>query len=397
MTGPTFSPDGKFMWTGNEWIPAPPVTIQNIAPETEPIIEKIATEYSISNQELSETAIHFDIDQDGSLDYQEIDIAAQSIVAPTPTIIVEPRRLPAFTKVAASILALCLVLGIGFGSWWFFFYDPDSCWKEMYTENDEPPGGVIDSTTTYYYDENFNLILEEEVGINGAILDRTTYSYSSNGYLLEEYRTFGSDWQREIMTYDANGNTLTKRTENSYSWDDSELETNTYSNKNRITTKETDVGIDGVVDTTDTYVYDHSGLNRLEFVYTSGTEESVTTHHYDDHSGRLFEIQIDEGRDGTIDDILMRETYDTKGNLIRSASDFGNDGDYEILSIFTYDDENRLTRLQMMFDYEGTWLDSQYISNYEYDGDLMVKVTLSRFDGDQQLEGTDTTYYGCVE
>ena len=24
MTGPTFSPDGKFMWDGNTWIPAPP-------------------------------------------------------------------------------------------------------------------------------------------------------------------------------------------------------------------------------------------------------------------------------------------------------------------------------------------------------------------------------------
>ena len=24
MTGPTFSPDGKWMWNGSEWIPAPP-------------------------------------------------------------------------------------------------------------------------------------------------------------------------------------------------------------------------------------------------------------------------------------------------------------------------------------------------------------------------------------
>jgi len=24
MSDPLYSPDGKYMWTGNEWIPAPP-------------------------------------------------------------------------------------------------------------------------------------------------------------------------------------------------------------------------------------------------------------------------------------------------------------------------------------------------------------------------------------
>jgi hypothetical protein len=28
MAPPTFSPDGKFMWTGSEWIPAPPGSTQ---------------------------------------------------------------------------------------------------------------------------------------------------------------------------------------------------------------------------------------------------------------------------------------------------------------------------------------------------------------------------------
>ena len=31
MTDPVYSPDGKFMWTGSEWIPAPP------AAEPEPV------------------------------------------------------------------------------------------------------------------------------------------------------------------------------------------------------------------------------------------------------------------------------------------------------------------------------------------------------------------------
>ena len=30
MSDPLYSPDGKYMWTGNEWIPAPPTSSQNL-------------------------------------------------------------------------------------------------------------------------------------------------------------------------------------------------------------------------------------------------------------------------------------------------------------------------------------------------------------------------------
>ena len=30
MTEPVYSPDGKFMWSGSEWIPAPPKGIQTL-------------------------------------------------------------------------------------------------------------------------------------------------------------------------------------------------------------------------------------------------------------------------------------------------------------------------------------------------------------------------------
>ncbi|MDP6857002.1 MAG: hypothetical protein QGH13_05685, partial [Candidatus Thalassarchaeaceae archaeon] len=36
MDEPIFSPDGKFMWTGTEWIPAPPKSEPEQAPEPEP-------------------------------------------------------------------------------------------------------------------------------------------------------------------------------------------------------------------------------------------------------------------------------------------------------------------------------------------------------------------------
>ena len=38
MDEPIFSPDGKFMWTGKEWIPAPPRTIST-APQENPKIQ----------------------------------------------------------------------------------------------------------------------------------------------------------------------------------------------------------------------------------------------------------------------------------------------------------------------------------------------------------------------
>ena len=81
MTGPTFSPDGKWMWNGSEWIPAPPpsevLSTENIV-RTE--IESVAIDLGVDPESLMEVAPYFDENIDGQLQQKEINQAATSLV-----------------------------------------------------------------------------------------------------------------------------------------------------------------------------------------------------------------------------------------------------------------------------------------------------------------------------
>jgi hypothetical protein len=82
MSGPIFSPDGKFLWTGEEWIPTPPK--ENILEESEldeDIIETVASETNIQTEELAETAVHFDLNNDKKIDKEEVEMAAKSLTS----------------------------------------------------------------------------------------------------------------------------------------------------------------------------------------------------------------------------------------------------------------------------------------------------------------------------
>ena len=86
MTGPTFSPDGKWMWNGSEWIPAPP---QSDVVPTENLdkaeIESVANETGVESETLANVAPYFDENRDGELQRNEIQQAAMSL-ATQPTI-----------------------------------------------------------------------------------------------------------------------------------------------------------------------------------------------------------------------------------------------------------------------------------------------------------------------
>ena len=84
MSQHTISPDGKWLWNGSEWIPAPPKTEPQAVSEAAPIIEAVSQEYSVPKQELQQTSAHFDLNQDGQLSYEEVQQAAQSISNPAP-------------------------------------------------------------------------------------------------------------------------------------------------------------------------------------------------------------------------------------------------------------------------------------------------------------------------
>ena len=85
MADPIFSPDGKWLWTGTEWIPSPP---SNDPPtmETPEVVDIVAAELGITTDELRERARFFDLNQDGVVQRDELEVAAQSIVNPIPDI-----------------------------------------------------------------------------------------------------------------------------------------------------------------------------------------------------------------------------------------------------------------------------------------------------------------------
>ena len=65
MTGPTFSPDGKWMWNGSEWIPAPPqsdvIPSENIDRAR---IDTVASESGVESETLANVAPYFDENRD---------------------------------------------------------------------------------------------------------------------------------------------------------------------------------------------------------------------------------------------------------------------------------------------------------------------------------------------
>ena len=83
MTGPTFSPDGKWMWDGNAWIPAPPqAKVLPQASLNQDQISTVANNAGVPVNQLANTAPYFDQNQDGVLQNSELQQAAAAIAQP---------------------------------------------------------------------------------------------------------------------------------------------------------------------------------------------------------------------------------------------------------------------------------------------------------------------------
>ena len=80
MSGPTFSPDGNWMWNGTDWIPAPPK--EQVLPQSsidEKEVTNVATESGVDPGHLTQVAPYFDENKDRILQQTEIQQAAMSI------------------------------------------------------------------------------------------------------------------------------------------------------------------------------------------------------------------------------------------------------------------------------------------------------------------------------
>ena len=101
MSGPTFSPDGEYMWNGTEWIPAPPkkeVLPQSSIDEVE--ISNIASELGVDPERLKQVAPYFDQNQDQVLQQSELQQAAMSIANQPNTPYPQPAHKQQFASTA---------------------------------------------------------------------------------------------------------------------------------------------------------------------------------------------------------------------------------------------------------------------------------------------------------
>ncbi len=83
MSGPIYSDDGHWMWNGSEWIPA--TQPQNVVPTQQidqAAVANVATQVGVQTQQVAAVAPHFDLNQDGHIDQNEMMQAAQSVANP---------------------------------------------------------------------------------------------------------------------------------------------------------------------------------------------------------------------------------------------------------------------------------------------------------------------------
>ena len=83
MSKSVLSPDGNWLWTGEEWVPAPPksdaILLKSI---DEQMISTVSNQYGVAQNQLINSAQYFDRNQDGILQKNEIQQAANAIANP---------------------------------------------------------------------------------------------------------------------------------------------------------------------------------------------------------------------------------------------------------------------------------------------------------------------------
>jgi len=75
----TLSPDGKWLWNGTEWIPAPPKSDPYVVEQAKETITQVAEQYGLKTDDLYRESSNFDMNQDGVLQKSEIQQAAISM------------------------------------------------------------------------------------------------------------------------------------------------------------------------------------------------------------------------------------------------------------------------------------------------------------------------------
>ena len=83
MTESTLSPDGKWLWNGTEWVPAPPQSEPHVVEQAKEIITQVAEQHGLNSDELYRESSNFDVNQDGALNEYEVQLAANAMANPS--------------------------------------------------------------------------------------------------------------------------------------------------------------------------------------------------------------------------------------------------------------------------------------------------------------------------
>ena len=103
MNGPTYSEDGQWMWSGNEWIPAPPpsqVLPQSALNQAE--IYDAANNANVSHESLGNVVPYFDNNADGFLQQNELQQAVKYVSNPIPNMPYPQRDVTTFQSSMAN-------------------------------------------------------------------------------------------------------------------------------------------------------------------------------------------------------------------------------------------------------------------------------------------------------
>ena len=155
----TLSPDGNWLWDGNEWIPAPPQVPPSAVNKADKFLETTSQSSGVAIDELRSNIQHFDLNHDGVLQREEVEQAAYSMQNP-------PQHFnnqgiayaPDFKSKKTKLLVIVTILALLVSSSLFFILTPSNSPLDSIRDSDSDGYNddidVFDNDPSEWYDND---------------------------------------------------------------------------------------------------------------------------------------------------------------------------------------------------------------------------------------------------
>jgi len=218
---------------------------------------------------------------------------------------------------------------------------------------------------TLAYDENNNLI--SHLSDNFRRLDlQQTYSFNDNNTLSQIELDLGADGDVEATTsylYDTDGNLITYELDHGRDGSANILANYVFDN-DVVSSFEEDSNNNGEPDLSISYGYDSKGNRTTQNISATadGVPSNNGTYKYDDN-GNVTRYEQDNDLDGRAD-YIESSSYDENGNRTAYRRDLNADGTWDSITQYSYDDDNNRTSMNEDSDGDGV-IDKQWSINYD--------------------------------